>query len=197
MNRPALSVVLVGLVAIACTVSSSSDSSPTAARADVTGTYVTQSRGMTFGKPWSYSGVLVLDSTKHFGAVFNAAGSLHVELSDSSEREGLHGTYRVIKGRRRINRHWVGTTSVELSPEGSRDRHTLRMNGDSLRFAGPWWMSAGLSAMGITDPVFVRLPDSVAVKVASADSAKTTASSTPAASVSSRTAAKKAALKPK
>jgi hypothetical protein len=193
MNRPALSLLIVAVVAC----SSSRDSVPSAARSDVTGTYVTQSRGTTFGKPWSYSGVLILDSTSHFGAVFNAAGSLHIELSDSSEREGLHGTYRVITNRRRINHRWIRETSVELRPEGSHDRHTLEMSGDSLRFAGPWWMSAGLSAMGISDPVFVRLPDSVAAKVSLTDSAKTAASSTAAGPAAPKTSSKKAAPKAK
>jgi hypothetical protein len=196
MNRPHLAVALAGLITIGCSVSSSSDSVPSAARSDVTGTYVTQARGSTFGKPWSYSGVLVLDSTRHFGAVFNAAGSMHIQVSDS-DQAGLHGTYRVVRSRKRINHRWVRTTSVELQPEGEHDRHTLKMNGDSLRFSGPWWMGAGLSAMGISDPVFVRLPDSVASRVVLSDSARIAASSTSAASATVKAASKKATPRPK
>lgn len=175
--------VLFALVAgAACQVSIDKNDSSTPARSDVTGAYLTEANGTTFGKPWAYSGALVLDSTGHFGAVFNASGSLKVQLSDSADREGMHGTYIVQHGTSRSHGTRVRTTTLELRPEGRHDRLHLRMNGDSLRFLGPWWLSAGLSAVGIGDPVFVRVADSLAASVSASSTPATiaAASSTPA-----------------
>lgn len=149
---------------------------------DVTGTYVTEASGTTLGKHWCYSGALVLDSTRHFGSVISLCSD-----NGPPERKTINGSYhlRTVTDRRRGRPRRVRSLSVVLDQEGGDSKtHTLRFSGDTLRFAEPWWFSAGLRALHIPDPILVKVSPSV-----SGDSTTIPASSsTPASSRKSASA---------
>jgi hypothetical protein len=145
-------VLVAGVWACSVNLGGSSEDNASAA-AGLAGTYVTAAHGNSLDKDWSYSGALVLDSTRHFGI------SLRVAVdSDAPETTSLHGTYQISKMTRRRHGRIIRTTKLTLAPEGERhsDRPVLLMSGDTLKYAGPWWFNAGLGVLGIGDPVLVR-----------------------------------------
>ncbi|SRR6266542_3696 len=166
-NVRALSVLLAVATVFACTTRvSNTDAGFVGAAEGVPGSYVTDASGTTLGKHWSYSGALVLDSAKTFGAVFTVKAG-----EGQADRTSLHGTYRISTRSTRRSHRTATTVRVILRPSDSHEEHTLVFYGDSLKFDGPWWASAGLNAIGVANPVLVKVPES----------AVGTASSTPAA----------------
>ncbi len=169
-------VVLAAAAVFACTTRvRNTDAGFVGAAANVPGSYITDASGTTLGKHWSYSGALVLDSAKTFGAVFTMKAG-----EGETERTSLHGTYRILTRTSRRNHVRDTTVRVILQPSDSRDAHTLVFHGDSLTFDGPWWVSAGLNAIGVSNPVLVRAPASALGSASSTPSvvATETASST-------------------
>ena len=171
-------LLLVGVWA--CRVNTSGSSKDEAARAaELAGTYVTAAHGNSLDKDWSYSGALVLDSTRHFGI------SLRVAVdSDAPQMTSLHGTYSI--STRTVNRRGkvTRTTRITLEPVGRHsDRPVLIALGDTLKYSGPWWFNAGLGVLDIADPILVRVSGVIAP-----DSVSIAASSTPASSRGSSSA---------
>jgi hypothetical protein len=178
-------VLLAGVCACSINVGGSTEDSASRA-AGLAGTYVTAAHGNSLDKDWSYSGALVLDSTRHFGI------SLRVAVdSDAPEMTSLRGTYKIATMTRHRSGKLARTTRITLEPEGRRsDRPVLLVLGDTLKYSGPWWFNAGLGVLGIADPVLVResgiiAPDSISAQLAKEGS---TASSTPVSSRKSSSA---------
>ncbi len=108
---------------------------------NVVGTYAARGSGETFGKKWGYTGALVLDSTGHFGSAI-AIGAENSGGDSDTER----GTYEV-----------SGDKLVLHSGDKGSSRHVLRASGDTLRLLTPWWFDAGLKALGVPEPRFIRV----------------------------------------
>lgn len=124
---------------------------------DVVGTYFAADSGHNLGKDWCYKGALVLDSTKHFGSVITMCG----DEGSGPVTENLKGTYRVRRVRTRVDggARRVRRLEVILEQEGKGRSHTLRYERGTLRFDEPWWLGAGLGALGVADPVLRKIPE--------------------------------------
>ena len=139
---------------------------------DVAGTYFAADSGHNLGKNWCYSAALVLDSTHHFGSVIRMCS----DDGSGPVTESIKGTYSLRTTTVRMdNGDRVRKTNVVLNQDGThKKRHTLVYENGTLRFDEPWWMGAGLRALGISDPVLKKVGSA-----ALTDSASAAASSTP------------------
>ncbi|MBA3646091.1 MAG: hypothetical protein H0W63_07910 [Gemmatimonadaceae bacterium] len=173
-----ISLTAAAALVSACTRDRSTTYSESTTGDDVTGTYFAADSGHNLGKNWCYSGALVLDSTHHFGSVIKMCG----DDGSGPATENLKGSYHLrtrtlkVAGVGRVRRVYV----VLDVDGGDRKSHTLRYRNGTLRFDEPWWMSEGLRALDIPDPVLKR------VSSITSDSSATGADSSTAAASSTR-----------